>query len=90
MLKSGKPFVAKNTEKQGHIPNEIKTHSEHKAKVVPNENKTHFEDETCKLVPGKGNTDRDAPPADGGMTLDSGVPKKIVPPSHKTDNKFFS
>ena len=43
MLKSGKPFVAKNTEKQGHIPNDIKTHSEHKARVIQEENKTHAE-----------------------------------------------
>lgn len=89
MLKSGKPFVAKNTEKQGHIPNDIKTHSEHKARVIPEENKTHAEDDVVKLVPGKGVSDKDAPPADGGITLDSGSPK-IVPPSHKTDNKFFS
>ena len=91
MLKSGKAFVRTTPDPAGHIPDEIKTHSENKARVVPNENKTHSEeDEVCRIAPGKGNTHTDSEPADGGLTLDSGEPKKIVPPSAKTESKFYS
>lgn len=87
MLKSENAYVQK--ERESHFSDVVKTHSEKKAKVVPNENKTHTE-EVCKLIPGKGNSDRNAAPRDGGLTLDSGVPKKIVPPSVKSEPKKFS
>lgn len=92
MLKSGKAFVKITPEREDHsIPEEIKTHAENKAKVVPDANKTHSEDkDVCRIVPGKGNTPKDAAPADGGLTLDSGVPKKIVPHVAKPDEKMYS
>ncbi|MGN1109536.1 MAG: hypothetical protein ACI4RK_09170 [Oscillospiraceae bacterium] len=91
MLESGKAYVKATPDPAGHIPDEIKTHAEQKAKVVPNENKTHSEETArCRIVPGKGKTPEDTPPADGGLTLDSGVPKKIVPPSSKPEGKVFS
>lgn len=91
MLKSGKAYVKTTPDPAGHIPDEIKTHAEQKAKIVPNENKTHSEgDEVCRIVPGKGNTNKDSAPPDGGLTLDNGVPKKIVPPSHKAEGKVYS
>lgn len=91
MLESGKAFVKTTPDPAGHIPDYIKTHTEKKAKVVPNENKSSSEEDLrCRIVPGKGNTPENTEPADGGLTLSSGVPKKIVPPNNKPDNKVFS
>lgn len=85
MLKSGKAFVKTTPDRAGRVPDSIKSHSEQKARVIPNENKTHFE-EGVRLVPGKGITPEDAAPI-STLTLEGDAPKKIVPPSPKSDNK---
>lgn len=85
MLKSGKAYVKSTPDPAGRVPDSIKNHSEQKARVIPNENKTHFE-EGLRLVPGKGITPEDTPPI-STLTLESDIPKKIVPPSPKSDNK---
>lgn len=92
MLESGKAFVKITPEREGHtVPDEIKTHSEEKAKVIPEENKTHsFDTSVCRIVPGKGASPEDAAPPDGGLTLDSGKPKKIAPRIEKPKGRKFS
>lgn len=92
MIKSAKAFVKTYSEHEGHtIPDEIKTHSEEKAKVIPDANKTHSVDiAVCKIAPGKGATPEDIVPPDGGLTLESGVTKKIVPHIEKPEGKKFS